>query len=76
MPKFTADVGATKEEKVDYAIIRDGKPILLFEGKKAGTNRSASHSVCLNIVNLTASLAIGCLKKIICVSESEKNNPL
>ena len=32
-PEFTADIGTKKGEKVDYAIIRDGKPIILVECK-------------------------------------------
>jgi len=31
VPEFTADFGTKKGEKVDYAIIRDGKPAMLFE---------------------------------------------
>ena len=38
VPEFTADVGTKKGEKVDYALMRDGKPIILFECKAAGTN--------------------------------------
>lgn len=37
-PELTADVGIKKGEKVDYAIQRDGKPIMLFECKMAGTD--------------------------------------
>ncbi len=37
-PELTADVGIKKGEKVDYAILRDGKPIILFEGKHAGAD--------------------------------------
>lgn len=32
-PEFTADVGIKKGEKVDYAIILDGKPSILIEAK-------------------------------------------
>ena len=38
VPEFTADVGTKKGEKVDYAILRDGKPILLFECKRYGAD--------------------------------------
>ena len=38
VPEFTADVGIKKGEKVDYAIHRDGTPIILFECKTAGTD--------------------------------------
>src|SRR5690606_8204771 len=36
VPEFTADVGAKKGEKVDYAIIVDGKPAILIEAKIYG----------------------------------------
>jgi predicted type IV restriction endonuclease len=38
LPEFTADVGIKKGEKVDYAIIKDGKPIILIEAKWCGEN--------------------------------------
>jgi hypothetical protein len=33
MPEFTADVGIKKGEKVDYAIMQDGNPVILIEAK-------------------------------------------
>lgn len=36
-PELCADVGVKKGEKVDYAILRDGKPIILFECKHHAT---------------------------------------
>lgn len=33
VPEFTADVGTKRHEKVDYAILKDGDPILLIECK-------------------------------------------
>lgn len=33
VPEFTADVGIKKGEKVDYAIIKDGAPVILIECK-------------------------------------------
>lgn len=33
VPEFTADVGTKKGEKVDYAILKDGKPVILIEAK-------------------------------------------
>ncbi|MGV8149653.1 MAG: type I restriction endonuclease [Alkaliphilus sp.] len=33
VPEFTADVGIKKGEKVDYAIMKDGKPLILIEAK-------------------------------------------
>lgn len=38
VPEFTADVGLKKGEKVDYAILKDGNPIMLVECKAAGAN--------------------------------------
>jgi hypothetical protein len=35
-PELIADIGTKKGEKVDYAILKDGQPIMLFECKKAG----------------------------------------
>ncbi len=37
-PELVADVGTKKGEKVDYAVLRDGKPILLFECKGCDCN--------------------------------------
>lgn len=36
-PELVADVGTKKGEKVDYAILQDGKPIILFECKCCGS---------------------------------------
>jgi hypothetical protein len=44
VPEFTADVGTKKGEKVDYAILRDGKPIILFECKWSGSNLDEAHA--------------------------------
>ncbi|MBN2304414.1 MAG: type I restriction enzyme HsdR N-terminal domain-containing protein [Anaerolineae bacterium] len=44
VPEFTADVGTKKGEKVDYAILKDGKPIILFEVKSCGANLSKEHA--------------------------------
>lgn len=35
-PEFTADVGIKKGEKVDYAIISNGEPVILIEAKWIG----------------------------------------
>lgn len=43
-PELCADVGLKKGEKVDYAILRDGKPIILFECKKSGGDLNISHA--------------------------------
>lgn len=33
MPEFTCDIGMKKGEKIDYAVFKDGKPIILVEAK-------------------------------------------
>ena len=38
VPEMTADVADRKGEKVDYAIFKDGKPIILIECKWSGTS--------------------------------------
>ena len=44
VPEFTCDVGTKKGEKVDYAIMKDGKPIMLFECKSANMNLEKEHA--------------------------------
>jgi hypothetical protein len=44
VPEFTADVGTKKGEKVDYAIMKDGQPIILIECKTAGAKLSLNHA--------------------------------
>jgi hypothetical protein len=44
VPEFTADVGTKKGEKVDYAILRDGKPVMLFECKHCGRDLGDEHA--------------------------------
>ncbi|HEY0491089.1 MAG TPA: type I restriction endonuclease [Telluria sp.] len=43
-PELCADVGTKKGEKVDYAILRDGKPIILFECKRSGGDLNINHA--------------------------------
>lgn len=43
-PEMTADVGIKKGEKVDYAIYQDGKPIIIFECKMAGSDLTKAHA--------------------------------
>lgn len=37
-PEFTADVGIKRGEKVDYAILQDGDPVIIIEAKSIKTN--------------------------------------
>jgi hypothetical protein len=43
-PELHADVGLKKGEKVDYAILLDGKPIILFECKWHGADLRKEHA--------------------------------
>lgn len=44
VPEFTADVGTKKGEKVDYAVLIDGKPSILFECKWCGVDLDKEHA--------------------------------
>lgn len=39
VPEFVADSRLKKDEKVDYAIMKDGKPIILIECKKIDNDK-------------------------------------
>lgn len=43
-PELIADIGTKKGEKVDYAILREGRPIMLFECKKAGAELNVNNA--------------------------------
>lgn len=43
-PEFISDIGTKKGEKVDYAVLKDGKPAILFECKKAGEELNIKHA--------------------------------
>ncbi|RYG37855.1 restriction endonuclease [bacterium] len=43
-PELVADVGVKKGEKIDYAILKEGKPIMLFECKHHGANLAQEHA--------------------------------
>jgi hypothetical protein len=43
-PELVADVGTKKGEKVDYAILRNGAPIILFECKRSGGDLNINHA--------------------------------
>lgn len=44
IPEFVADVGIKKNEKVDYAVIKDGSPVILIECKAINENLSRHDS--------------------------------
>jgi len=61
MPEFTCDVGEKKGEKVDYAIMKDGNPIMLFECKSANTNLEKEHASQLYRYFMTTNVKVGIL---------------
>jgi predicted type IV restriction endonuclease len=44
VPEFTADVGTKKGEKVDYAVMKGGQPIMLIECKTANMALTPEHT--------------------------------
>lgn len=43
-PELIADIGTKKGEKVDYAILKEGKPIIIFECKKSGAELNVNNA--------------------------------
>ncbi len=44
VPEFTTDYGTKKGEKVDYAVMQDGKPIILIECKNIDADLDKEHA--------------------------------
>ena len=44
-PEFTADVGIKQGEKVDYAVMADGDPVILIECKKVSDTLASDNRV-------------------------------
>lgn len=44
VPEFTSDVGTKKGEKVDYVIMKDGKPAILIECKAINSSLNINHA--------------------------------
>lgn len=61
VPEYTADVGVKKGEKVDYAIVIEEKPLILFECKHAGSRLSKEHTSQLYRYFSTTEARIGVL---------------
>ncbi|MEA2032868.1 MAG: type I restriction enzyme HsdR N-terminal domain-containing protein [Euryarchaeota archaeon] len=79
VPEFTCDVGEKKGEKVDYAIMKDGKPIMLFECKSANTNLEKEHADQLYRYFMNTNVKVGILTNGIIYkfySDLEKTNKM
>lgn len=61
VPEFTADVADRKGEKVDYALMQEGKPIILIECKCCGTPLDADKCDQLHRYFTTVDARIGIL---------------
>lgn len=61
VPEFVADVAGRKGEKVDYAIMHDGKPIMIIECKTCGAALDAEKCEQLHRYFLTLDTSIGIL---------------
>lgn len=44
VPEFVCDIGTKKGEKIDFAIVRDGKVQILLEAKKIGESLNLAHA--------------------------------
>lgn len=53
VPEYTADVGLKKNEKVDYAIMVDGKPLIFIECKSCNENLNKHSSQLIRYFNST-----------------------
>jgi len=59
VPEYVADIGLKKGEKVDYAIIKNGEPIIIIECKHWKENLSLHNEQLLRYFNVCkAKLAI------------------
>lgn len=61
VPEFTADVGTKRDEKVDYALMRDGRPAILVECKTYGTTLNERMQAQLHRYFLTTDARFGIL---------------
>lgn len=55
LPEYVADVGIKKGEKVDYAIVQNGNPIMLIEAKCVGEDLSKHYSQLYRYFSTTSS---------------------
>lgn len=53
VPEFVADIGTKKGEKVDYAILQDGKPLILIEAKHHNANLDNHNSQLVRYYTVT-----------------------
>lgn len=61
VPEYTADVGIKKGEKIDYAILVDGEPLIFIECKAYGENLDKHNSQLFRYFAATLSAKFGIL---------------
>lgn len=61
VPEYTADIGIKKGEKIDYAILIDGKPLIFIECKACGENLEKHNSQLFRYFAATLSAKFGIL---------------
>ncbi|RDU67508.1 hypothetical protein CQA53_00315 [Helicobacter didelphidarum] len=77
VPEFTADIGTKKGEKVDYAILKDGKPLVLIEVKNHNENLDNHHNQLVRYFHAVAEVKFAILTNGIeyrFFSDIENNN--
>lgn len=60
-PEYTSDVGNKNGEKVDYAILKDGNPLILIEAKKLGVNLDDNYNQLYRYFTTQLSAKVGIL---------------
>lgn len=50
LPEYTTDIGTKKEEKVDYAILKNGTPVIVIECKYWKENLYSHNSNFIDIL--------------------------
>lgn len=61
LPEYSADFGTKSGEKIDYVVMREGKPALLIEAKSARTDLHSGHASQLYRYYSTMDTRIGIL---------------
>lgn len=54
LPEMTCDIGTKKGEKIDYAILQDGKPVILIECKQVDQDLNLHDNQLLRYFNVSA----------------------
>lgn len=61
IPEYTADLGTKKGEKVDYAIMKDGKPFIIIEAKNHTENLDNHNNQLIRYFQTSTDIQFGIL---------------